>query len=356
MSSENIVADSTVCPSISTVSSPARLAALHAYEILDTDFEDAFDEIVSIASTACNAPVALISFVDESRQWFKARIGLKVRETPLEMSMCRHVLLEHDTMVINDTWLDKRTCTNPLALAAQKPLRFYAGALIRADDQPLGSLCVLDHVPRQLTPEQLHILKTLRNQVVRLLDYRRMNLNQQKLLKELDATCSAMQHMAQVDALTGLPNRRVFELRLAHEAQLQKHAPRPTALMVIDADHFKRINDTHGHLAGDQVLNQFAGLMRSAMRSQDTLCRWGGEEFVALLPGLTVEQAGQIAQRIHAVLAASSLNAGGRAVTVSASIGLTQLNRYDKPDDALQRADAAMYRAKAAGRSCTVTG
>jgi diguanylate cyclase (GGDEF)-like protein len=337
------------------VSSPERLAALRAYEILDTEFEEAFDEIASIASTACNAPVALITFVDDSRQWFKARIGLKVRETPLEMSMCQHVLLEHDTMIINDTWLDKRTCNNPLALAADKPLRFYAGALIKADGQPLGSLCVLDHIPRQLTPEQIHILKTLRNQVVRLLDCRRMNLKQQKLLEELDATCSAMQHMAQVDALTGLPNRRVFELRLAHEAQLQKHAPRSTALMVIDADHFKRINDTHGHLVGDQVLHQFAGLMRSAMRSQDTLCRWGGEEFVALLPGLGIEQAEQIAQRIHRVLAASALNAGSASVTVSASIGLTLLGQNDNPDDALQRADAAMYRAKAAGRNCTVT-
>lgn len=337
-----------------TVSDPARLAALRAFQILDTEFEEAFDDIVRIAATACNAPISLISFVDEHRQWFKARVGFNQRETPLDSSMCRHALLEDDVMIINDTLLDQRSCTNPLALAAERPIRFYAGATLRANGQPLGSLCVLDYTPRTLSDSQIQVLKLLRNQVVRFMEYRSMNLGQQNLLHELDATRGALQRMAQTDPLTGLLNRHTFDAHLANLLHSRTNSSKPITLMVIDIDHFKKINDTHGHLVGDQVLVETAGVLRQALRENDILCRWGGEEFVTLLPGLDLTQTSHIANRIRQSLTESPIDTGDALISVTASIGLTVLRSGEQPDDALKRADQAMYQAKAQGRNCTV--
>src|SRR5690606_19085969 len=117
---------------------------------------------------------------------------------------------------------------------------------------------VLDYTPRELTPAQLQILQGLRNQVMRLLDYRRLNLGQQRLLHELDQARSTMQQMAQTDTLTGLLNRRAFEAQLT-SAVKQRQLPSGVAtLMVLDLDRFKQVNDTHGHQVGDQVLSELA--------------------------------------------------------------------------------------------------
>lgn len=337
------------------ISDPKRLAALRAFQILDTEFESAFDEIVKIAALACNAPIAVINFIDETRQWFKAEVGLGIRETALDISICRHAILEHDLMVINDTLKDSRTCQNPLALASENPLRFYAGALLKEGELPLGTLCVLDYSPRELTPAQLQILQGLRNQVMRLLDYRRLNLGQQRLLHELDQARSTMQQMAQTDTLTGLLNRRAFEAQLI-TAMKQRQLPSGVAtLMVLDLDRFKQVNDTHGHQVGDQVLSELANILRQTLRSHDLLCRWGGEEFLALLPGLSPQQAGKVAQRIHQALADHPVRIGSLTIPLSASIGLAQAQEGDEPDAIIKRADDAMYQAKSSGPGRTVT-
>src|SRR5690606_38178046 len=131
----------------------ARLEALARYQILDTEFETAFDGVVKLAARVFNAPIAVINFVDANRQWFKAETGLGVRETPLDLSFCRHAILEHDTLVINDALADPRTAGNPLAVANQNGLRFYAGALLKSGPHALGTLCVLDYAPREFTRE-----------------------------------------------------------------------------------------------------------------------------------------------------------------------------------------------------------
>lgn len=151
----------------------ARLAALHDYGILDTDFEADFDAIVDLASTICGTKISVVNFIDADRQWFKAEVGLGVRETPLETSICSHAILESEFVEIPDTLEDSRMMDNPLC-TSDPGLRFYAGALLKTPEGlPLGTLCVLDPEPRQLTELQRKTLRVLARQVMALLETRR---------------------------------------------------------------------------------------------------------------------------------------------------------------------------------------
>ena len=163
-----------------------RLAALRRYQILDTDREKAFDDVVALVSAICEAPIAVVNFIDADRQWFKAEVGLGVRSTPLDTSLCSHVILEDSFVEIPDTLLDPRMRDNPLC-AGEKGLRFYAGATLRTDDGlPLGTLCVLDNKPRRLTDVQRHAVSVLADQVMRQLDLRNALRNQEVLRREAD--------------------------------------------------------------------------------------------------------------------------------------------------------------------------
>lgn len=163
-----------------------RLAALRSFEILDTDPEQAFDEIVKLAAATCGTAISVVNFIDADRQWFKAEVGLGVRQTPLATSLCAHAILEEDFVEIHDTLKDPRMQDNPLCLG-QPGLRFYAGSLLRTDDGlPLGTLCVLDHQPSALTPLQRDTLRVLSRQVMALLEARKAIRIAEVLRQEVD--------------------------------------------------------------------------------------------------------------------------------------------------------------------------
>ncbi|QIL02749.1 GAF domain-containing protein [Sphingomonas sinipercae] len=163
-----------------------RLESLRAYGILDTPQEKEFDDIVALVAAICEVPVAVINFIDRDRQWFKAEVGLGVRSTPLETSLCSHVILEHDFVEIPDTLADPRMCDNPLCTADQG-FRFYAGALlVGREGLPLGTLCVLDTRPRILTDVQRETLRVVAARVMSELDLRLALREQDVLRREID--------------------------------------------------------------------------------------------------------------------------------------------------------------------------
>lgn len=333
-----------------------RLAALRAYGILDTPREEAFDAITRIAAHVCGVPIALISFVEEGRQWFKSEVGLGVRETPLGMSICAHAILQHELFVVPDTRADQRFVDNPLVHG--KPyLHFYAGAVLKTDEgHALGTLCVLDHAPRTLSPEQGEILQALAGQVMLLLQLYRQNQKQAEMLAEIDAARHEMAHLAATDSLTGLVNRRAFSERLAQEIARVSRGNGPSCLIMADLDHFKTINDHYGHQTGDHALTVFAATCRSVFREADLVGRWGGEEFIALLPDTRLEDALHVSDRLHTALSRTPITGNGDSFRLSVSLGIVALDGTRGMDEVLRAADAALYAAKEAGRSRTETG
>ncbi|MFO8047279.1 MAG: sensor domain-containing diguanylate cyclase [Halomonas sp.] len=332
-----------------------RLQALNSYQILDTPAESAFDEIVEVVSIICEAPIAVINFIDRDRQWFKSEKGLGVRETPLDISICAHAILQPGLFIVPDTTRDPRFANNPL-VTGEPHLRFYSGALLESrDGYPLGTLCVLDYQPRELTERQCFALQALANQVMAHMQLMQAHREQAELVRELKATRQELTKLAATDSLTGLLNRRAFEQRFNQElALIQRGAP-PSALMLIDLDHFKRVNDTLGHQAGDEVIVRFAELCREVFRQADVIGRWGGEEFVVMLPRASVAEAQHAAERLHQFLDTTPMR-GETPIPlyVSASIGICSLSSSSHMDDCLHRTDELLYQAKEQGRNRTV--
>jgi signal transduction histidine kinase len=154
-----------------------RLVKLKEYNILDTPAEESFDEIVKLASIICEVPISTISLLDEKRQWFKARVGLKDTETSREIAFCAHAINGDNLMVVNDATEDDRFCDNPL-VTSDPDIRFYAGMpLITPDGNKLGTICVIDRKPRTLTEEQKFALQILAKNVITLLELRLKNNN-----------------------------------------------------------------------------------------------------------------------------------------------------------------------------------
>ncbi len=165
---------------VKPVNEAGRIAALEKYAILDTDPEQSFDDLALLASFICKTPIALISLVDENRQWFKSRVGLDASETSRDIAFCSTAILQNDVFVVPDALADDRFRDNPLVVS-DPHIRFYAGApLINEDGYALGTLCVVDRAPRELAPEQKEALKALSRLVLAQLEFRRNLL----LLKE----------------------------------------------------------------------------------------------------------------------------------------------------------------------------
>lgn len=224
-----------------------RLAALARYNILDTPREPDFDELADLAAEICRAPIAVINLIDRDRQWFKAEVGLGVRETPLDISICAHAILQPGLFVVPDTLEDERFADNPLC-TGEPHLRFYAGALLETSEGfPLGTLCVLDYEPRELTDLQSRSLLVLANQVMAQVELRRALSAASLRLEEIDhrvknslQLVSSILHMQSRAARTtdARSELAIAADRVAAVASLHDHLHRSSTPNETNIEHF----------------------------------------------------------------------------------------------------------------------
>lgn len=305
-----------------------RLGNLRSLNILDTAPEEQFDRLTRLAKRVFDVPIALVSLVDENRQWFKSCIGLDVSETSREISFCGHAILGNKTFIIADATKDIRFKDNPLVLN-QPNIRFYAGCPLRfPDGTMLGTLCIIDTKPRDLDEDDLQALKDLANMVER----------------ELVAVQLATQ-----DELTGILNRRGFIMLAQNSLNLCKRNKINASLIFFDLNKFKPINDNFGHLEGDRALKAVAEQMRETFRDSDLLARLGGDEFVVLLPGSSLQYAREITLRFRSMLEDYNRLAN-RGYEISFSEGIVQIehDQNDSLESLISRADSLMYDNKSA--------
>jgi diguanylate cyclase (GGDEF)-like protein len=315
------------------VNEAGRLAALAELDIMDSEPDPRFDSFVKLAADLYGVPIALVTLIDHERQWFKARTGLQTRQTTRESAFCAHAILNpSEVMVVEDATRDPRFADNPLVLG-DPGIRFYAGAVVQAaSGHPMGTLCLMDRSPRTLDEAGRERLQELAGGVSALLDLHRHAAN--------------LQRAASRDALTGLPNRGMFDHRL-DQAVAGARATSPCALLLLDLDRFKAVNDTLGHAAGDTLLKEVATRLAGTVRATDVCARFGGDEFAVLMTEAADEAAAAaMAARIGDSLSQPVLLEGVLTVP-QASIGIALCPRDATTAGALFRAaDQSLYQAK----------
>ena len=325
-----------------------RLQQLEALGQLYTPAEARFDRITQLAQKIFSVPIALISLVSAQCQWFKSAPGLNVAETPREISFCGHAILGNDTFVVPDTLLDPDFSDN-LLVTGEPYIRFYAGHPIFYNGNALGTLCIIDRVPRHFSLSDLELLRGLASWVENELKVSGLSEAQNDLIAQLDE----VRRESLIDPLTKTWNRRGMEELLPREIERAQRDQSPIALMLLDVDYFKEINDRHGHLAGDSALKEVAHRIRSSVRPQDTVIRYGGDEFLVFMGNCDAVTAKVIANRMLSRVSAEPIQYNDTQLNTSLSIGVATLHAAMPGTDfhqIIQAADSALYVVKKSGR------
>ncbi len=244
------------------VTEDVRIESLRALNILDTPPEERFDRLTRIAKKSFDVPTALVSLIDEKRQWFKSSVGIEVNETPRDVSFCGHAILNDEIFIIRDARCDERFHDNPL-VQGEPWIRFYAGYPLKAlNGERLGTLCIIDYKPRNLNDKDAQILKDLGCMAEREL---------------------SLAHITTHDDLTKINNRRGFMMLAQNNLDVCVQHGFPASLVYFDIDNFKSINVNYGHNEGDKILITIANMIQEIFHASDASARVGGDEFVVLL-------------------------------------------------------------------------
>lgn len=328
----------------STLTDTTRLSVLRSLAILDSPPEPAYDDIAMLASASCGSAVAAVNFVDEERHWTKAIVGVdggQGGDVPANLSLCAATICtDGGLLVVPDLSGDEDWKSHPF-VAGGPELRFYAGATITVDQQPVGVVCVFGTESRALSDSDQRALIALAAQASAHLELRRQNV--------------VLQALALTDPLTGLPNRSLLFDRLEDALKRRRRNGEDVGVLLCDIDGFKLVNDELGHEQGDHLLCDVARELRTAVREVDTVARLGGDEFVVVCPDLTgAEHLDTIVQRLADITYPRDSLPGSHE-PMRLSVGAVLAEDDETVAAVLHRADTAMYRAKSAIKQSVAT-
>lgn len=332
-----------------------RLAALQSMQLLDTPPDPHIDALLRIAQRLFGVSSTLVTLIDADRQWFKGRIGATNLEGPRNVSFCGHTILSEDILYVQDAYADERFFDNP-AVTGYPFVRFYAGIALHAPNgSRIGSFCVHDTAPRELTDAEREAMEDFRQLFEALFVAHQLRMDAAWLQEALGAA----ERRALIDPLTQLWNRQALRTMLPALLSRAEREALKVGFIYGDLDHFKRINDAHGHAGGDQVLIQAGQRMVSAIRPHDLALRLGGEELAVLALVQTTDELEMIAERLRESFCRHPFELEDGSLDVTISLGIALADAQSVASDGqnlIERADAALYRAKGEGRNRVVRG
>ena len=313
-----------------------RLAALRRYELTDRSVDEPIERVVELVQQILDVPLAAVALIEPGRQWVRATGGARVGMTFRPAAFCDETIRSYHALNVPDTHDDWRFAINPM-VTGEPSVRSYLGVpLTTPDGYNVGVLCAFDSKVRHFDEHQADILRKLAEIVVEQFD---------------------LQQIAKQDAMTGALTRRGFYAEVEREFQRASRYDRPSALAMIDVDRFRDINGRYGHAAGDAVLVSIADGCMAAMRKSDVFGRVGGEEFGLLLPETDAAAAVDAAERIRAIIADTTVEAGGNSIRATVSIGIAPIPAAAEGASTwISEADIALYEAKQFGRNRVVAG
>lgn len=328
----------------------ARIKALQEMGILDTPINPVFERITRLTKQMFDVPVVAISIIDSERQWFKSTQGLNVCENDLNTSFCSHAILQDDIFIVPDALKDERFADSPI-VTEDPHVRYYAGCPVRSEDgHKIGTLCIIDKQVRNFSPTELEALRDMASLIQDELQKYRQKYTQLKVIEELDQAKRAKL----IDGLTGVWNRQGCEINLQENMLIAKEQGYNLLIGILDIDSFKKVNDTYGHNAGDEVIREVVKRMVINLDDHDLVGRWGGEEFVIMAKienGLD-----EVLSRVdtaRANVAAEPVLFENQQIEVSVTIGLTQFDGKSNLslEECISKADANLYNGKNSGKN-----
>jgi diguanylate cyclase (GGDEF)-like protein len=308
-----------------------RLDALSRMELLGTPAEEAFGPVVRLAKSMLETPIVLVSLIDENRQWHISNQDMVAGGSPCNFAFCDRTIRNREPTIVEDTLLDDRFSDNPF-VAGEPGIRFYAGVPLRTrDGHSIGTLSAIDFKPRTISGKQINVLEDLAQLVVDDLELRLI---------------------ATTDSLTGAMTRRALLEVARRDIALARRKSFDLSCAILDIDHFKSVNDSLGHAAGDLVLQEIVKMCRRSLRTSDYIGRIGGEEFAIILQDTDETTAIIAVERMRSGIENLAIEFAGKAIPVTASFGVAGLTpAIGSFDDLLREADTAMFVAKANGRN-----
>jgi diguanylate cyclase (GGDEF)-like protein len=326
-----------------------RLASVKSMQLLSTPAEEAFDRITRITQRIFKTPTVFISIFADTYMELKSKIGVEAERMPRHGSMCNHVVYSGEMILIEDARKDARFANNDVR--KEMDIRFYAGRPLRnSDGFIVGTLCVCDHRSRKITDEERETIDAIGHWVESVFEARGLSKAMESLLAELDE----VRRDSMMDSLLHIWNRGAIMDILKREADQAHRQKTSVAVMMADMDHFKKINDTYGHHIGDAALSAAVKALRHELRSYDSVGRYGGEEFLIVLPNISRDDACMLADRLRGAVETFIADIEGHLVNCTISMGVStadfSLGRQDVEQKVID-ADQALLRAKTNGRN-----